>query len=80
MRALSGSPAETARAALLAGCDIALYCAGDLTQTEAMLAACPPMTPAAAGRLARARALAAARRLALDTVVLSVERDRLLAS
>jgi beta-N-acetylhexosaminidase len=80
MRALNGAPAETARAALQAGCDIALYCAGDLAQTAAMLAACPPMTPAAAGRLARARALAAARRVGLDTMVLTAERDRLLAS
>jgi beta-N-acetylhexosaminidase len=80
MHALNGPPAQTARAALLAGCDIALYCAGDFAPTEAMLAACPPMTPAAARRLAKARALAAARRVALDVGVLSAERDRLLAS
>jgi beta-N-acetylhexosaminidase len=80
MRALNGSPAETARAALLAGCDIAMYCAGDLPRTAAMLAACPPMTAAAAGRLAKARALAAARRVGLDIEVLGAERDRLLAS
>jgi beta-N-acetylhexosaminidase len=80
MRALSGTPAETARAALLAGCDIALYCAGDLARTEAMLAACPPMTPDAERRLANARALAAARRVALDADVLTAERDRLLAA
>jgi beta-N-acetylhexosaminidase len=79
MRALNGPPAETARASLLAGCDIALYCAGDLAETEAMLGACPPMTRAAAERLARARALATARRVALDTGVLTAERDRLLA-
>jgi beta-N-acetylhexosaminidase len=80
MRALNGSPAETARAALLAGCDISLYCAGDIAQTEAMLAACPPMTPAAAQRFANARALAAARKVAMDAAVLTAERDRLLAS
>jgi beta-N-acetylhexosaminidase len=80
MRALNGAPAETARAALQAGCDIALYCAGDLAQTAAMLAACPPMTPVAAERLARARALAAARRVGLDIPILAAERDRLLAS
>jgi beta-N-acetylhexosaminidase len=80
MRALNGPPAETARAALQAGCDIALYCAGDLAATTAMLAACPPMTPATAERLARARTLAAMRRTALDTGVLTAERDRLLAS
>jgi beta-N-acetylhexosaminidase len=80
MRALSAPPAETARAALMAGCDISLYCAGDLALTEAVLVACPPMTPQAARRLAAARALAAVRRLALDTAVLAAERDRLLAS
>jgi beta-N-acetylhexosaminidase len=80
MRALRGPPAETARAALAAGCDLALYCAGDRAPTEAMLAACPPITPAAVARLARARALAASRRVALDAGVLTAERDRLLAS
>jgi beta-N-acetylhexosaminidase len=80
MRALSGSPAETARAALLAGCDVSLYCAGDLAKTEAMLSACPPITPAAAQRLGAARALAAARRVALEADILTAERDRLLAS
>jgi beta-N-acetylhexosaminidase len=80
MRALSGPPADSTRAALLAGCDIALYCAGDLPQTAAVLAACPPITDAAAERLSTARALAATRRLALDTAVLAAERDRLLAS
>lgn len=79
MRALSGTPADNARAALLAGCDIALYCAGDLPQTAAMLSACPPMTEAASRRLAEARAMAAARRLALDVAALTAERDRLLA-
>jgi beta-N-acetylhexosaminidase len=79
MRALSGTPAESARAALLAGCDIALYCAGDLAQTEAVLVACPPMTRDAARRLSEARAQAAARRVAMDASVLTAERDRLLA-
>jgi beta-N-acetylhexosaminidase len=80
MRALSGTPADNARAALLAGCDIALYCAGDLAQTAAMLAACPPITVAATRRLAAAQALAASRRVGLDAMVLTAERDRLLAS
>jgi beta-N-acetylhexosaminidase len=79
MRALSGTPAETARAASLAGCDIALYCAGDLGMTEAVLAACPPMKQETECRLANARALAAARRVVLDADLLTAERDRLLA-
>jgi beta-N-acetylhexosaminidase len=77
---LTGTPADNARAALLAGCDIALYCAGDLAPTEAVLAACPPMTDATARRLASARALAASRRVGLDAAFLTAERDRLLAS
>jgi beta-N-acetylhexosaminidase len=80
MRALNGTPADNARAALAAGCDIALYCAGDLAETAAMLAACPPMTPAASARLADARALAAQRRVAMDATAMADERDRLLAS
>jgi beta-N-acetylhexosaminidase len=80
MRALAGTPADNARAALRAGCDIALYCTGELRQTDAVLAACPPMTEAAARRLAGARALAASRRVGLDAAFLAAERDRLLAS
>jgi beta-N-acetylhexosaminidase len=80
MRALNGTPADNARAALAAGCDIALYCAGDLAETAAMLAACPPMTPAASARLAAARTLAAHRRVAMDATAMTDERDRLLAS
>ncbi len=39
MRALRGSPAERASAALAAGCDIALYCPGDLAGNRAVLEA-----------------------------------------
>ncbi|MDE2239798.1 MAG: glycoside hydrolase family 3 protein, partial [Rhodospirillales bacterium] len=39
MHALSGSPAERARAALAAGCDIALYCPGDFEGNRAVLEA-----------------------------------------
>jgi beta-N-acetylhexosaminidase len=80
MRALSGTPAERAIAALAAGCDIALYCAGDLDPTAALLARCPDLTPAAAVRLAAARALATHRRRPLDAAALAAERDRLLAA
>jgi len=79
MQALTGTPAERATAALTAGCDIALYCPGDLAGTEAVLCACPPLTEAAGGRLAAARALAAARRVPLDGDALAHERDGLLA-
>jgi beta-N-acetylhexosaminidase len=39
MSALSGTPAERALAALAAGCDIALYCPGDLAGNAAVLEA-----------------------------------------
>ncbi len=79
MKALSGAPADLARQALTAGCDIALYCSGEFAPTAELLAHCPPLTEAATARLASARSLAARRRLPLDATALAVERDRLLA-
>jgi beta-N-acetylhexosaminidase len=79
MKALSGAPADLAVQALAAGCDIALYCSGDFTLTEALLEACPEVTAAAARRLRTGRAAAATRRLTLDPAGLATERDRLLA-
>ena len=79
MQALSGTPADLARRALAAGCDVALYCSGEPAPTAALLAACPALTWAASARLRAARALAARRRIALDGRALAEERDRLLA-
>jgi beta-N-acetylhexosaminidase len=79
MQALSGTPAARATAALAAGCDVALHCAGDLAPTADLLATCPALTPQAAARLRAARALAAGRRRPLDATALVAERDRLLA-
>jgi beta-N-acetylhexosaminidase len=79
MQALSGTPTQRAAAALAAGCDVALYCAGDPAPTADLLAACPPLTPEAEARLRAARALAARRRRPLDAAALVAERDRLLA-
>ena len=59
MKALSGAPADLAVQALAAGCDIALYCSGDFALTEALLRACPVLTPAANRRLQAGRAAAA---------------------
>ncbi|HVZ06547.1 beta-N-acetylhexosaminidase [Rhodopila sp.] len=83
MKALSGAPADKAVAALAAGCDLALYCDGDLPSNIAVLRAVPVVTPAAERRLARGRALLAARRREweaglLDAGVLSAERASLL--
>jgi beta-N-acetylhexosaminidase len=41
MQALTGSPAERAVAALRAGCDLALYCPGDMAGNLAILQAVP---------------------------------------
>jgi beta-N-acetylhexosaminidase len=78
MGALTDAPAGRATAALAAGCDLALYCAGDLAATTDVLAAVPPLTDAARARLAAGRALAASRRLVLDKNAMAAERDRLL--
>ena len=79
MKALSGEPADLAEQALAAGCDIALYCSGALSPTEALLRRCPDLSPDTAARLATARAWATSRHLAFDPAALAVERDRLLA-
>jgi beta-N-acetylhexosaminidase len=79
MKALSGTPADLAIQALGAGCDIALYCSGEFAPTEALLRTCPPLTPEADRRLNVGREAAASRRLTLDPVTLTAERDRLLA-
>jgi beta-N-acetylhexosaminidase len=78
MNALSGTPADRARAALAAGCDIALYCPGDAEGTEAVLDAVPDLTPDAARRLAAAAELARHRRLPLDRAALLAERSTLI--
>jgi beta-N-acetylhexosaminidase len=79
MKALTGLPSDLARQALGAGCDIALYCSGELAPTADLLARCPPLGRRAASRLAAARAVARRRRLPLDAAALAAERDRLLA-
>ena len=78
MKALSGTPADLALQALAAGCDVALYCSGDLAPTTALLQRCPPLTASAEVRMAAARSLAARRRIPLDEAALATERDRLL--
>jgi beta-N-acetylhexosaminidase len=41
MQALTGTPADRAMAALAAGCDIALYCPGDMAGNLSILNAVP---------------------------------------
>jgi beta-N-acetylhexosaminidase len=78
MQALEGTPAARALAALAAGCDVALYCSGEIGPTADLLALCPALTEAAVARLHAARALAAARCVALDAAALADERNRLM--
>ncbi len=80
MGALTGPPEARAMAALAAGADLALYCAGQGKANEAVLRAVPEITPPAAARLARARAMAAAARTELDVAALAAERARLLSA
>jgi beta-N-acetylhexosaminidase len=79
MKALSGTPADLARQALAAGCDVPLYCRGELATTAGLLEQCPPLAAGAAARLMAAHALAKRRRIALDAAGLAAERNRLLA-
>ena len=59
MGALSGTIAERTRAALAAGCDVALHCNGNLAEMDAVAGATPELAGAAARR---AEAALAARR------------------
>lgn len=79
MNALSGAPTDRAQQALAAGCDIALYCSGDLALTQALLRDCPALTPAAEARLQAGRATLARSRMRLDENTLATERAGLLA-
>jgi beta-N-acetylhexosaminidase len=78
MHALSGTPAERALAALAAGCDLALYCQGDLEPTRDLLERCPPLTEGAAERLATARLTATRHLVPLDAPAMDNERNGLL--
>lgn len=53
MEALGGTPLQRARAALAAGCDIALHCDGRPETAATLLADLPTIDDAAASRLAR---------------------------
>ena len=77
MEALQGTRGERARAALAAGCDIALHCKGDMAEMEEVAAAVRPLD--AAG-MARAEAALARRRVpdAIDAGHLIAELEGLI--
>lgn len=78
MGALSGTPAERARAAIDAGCDLVLHCSGLLAEMEAIADAVPALSERADRRLARAMA-GAGKALSGDFAALTEKRDALLA-
>jgi beta-N-acetylhexosaminidase len=80
MQALTGTPGERTRAALEAGCDIALHCSGVLTESSDVLHAIGPASAETMARLLAARGMAAAAACrSLDPASLAAERAALLA-
>ncbi len=77
MGALSGSLAERTRAALGAGCDLALHCSGDLAEMQAVAGAAGELDGAAARRAAAALAARAAP-APLDVAAARAELARLM--
>jgi beta-N-acetylhexosaminidase len=77
MKALGGTFGDRAKAALAAGCDVALHCNGDMEEMEEIAAAAPALTTEALARIERA---GAARRSTLkdpDTAKLLARFDGL---
>ena len=77
MGALTGTAGERAAAAVAAGCDLALYCSGDLADNEAVAAALGDAGSATRERLERA--MARTGRGSGDRAALIGKRDALLA-
>ena len=75
MQALRGEAGALARQSLAAGCDLVLHCNGDLAAGTALLRDCPPLTEAAAERLAETRDRVRDARQGLDPQALIAARD-----
>ena len=75
MKALTGRPAALAQASITAGCDAVLHCTGNLDETTALLAGCPPLSEAAIARLAQSRIATNTHREDLDPAALMALRD-----
>ncbi len=72
MKALSGTPAENAAAAIAAGCDVVLFCNAPLEERRAVAEAASVMTAAAQARADRAMA---ARKTPDDVDIPALERE-----
>jgi len=72
MKALTGTIAERARAAIAAGCDIVLHCNGRLDEMQAVATQTPSLSPKAT---ARASAALASRRPATEVDPLAARRE-----
>jgi len=75
MGAISGPYPARVGAALAAGCDVALFCRGELEANRDVLAGCPELSAGAAARLAAARGMAERARCPLDVAAMRAERD-----
>jgi beta-N-acetylhexosaminidase len=80
MKAVAEQPRDSARRALAAGCDLALYGAGDFALTEALLQDCPTLTDKALVRLRAARTTVASQRIRIHRNDLATERQTILES
>lgn len=78
MQALSGSAEERAQAVLAAGCDLALCCSGDFSESARLAESLPPLSEERSARLARALPAPALGTLALAELI--AKRDALLAN
>ena len=78
MDALSGDLGARTKAALDAGCDLALHCNGSMEEMRAVAAACRPLSDATRRRLERAAA-AIGQGHGFDAAAASAELDALLA-
>jgi beta-N-acetylhexosaminidase len=79
MKALAGSPAEKACAAVAAGCDVALDCWGRFNEMEAIAEALPEITDASRARLDRAMGDIGSAKAVDKIASLIAKRDSLLA-
>lgn len=79
MEALTGTPAERARAAIGAGCDLALHCSGVFADNQEVAGAAGEMSEEALERLERALARIAGKASMQGYQALAAKRDALLA-